>query len=75
MILMNVTVDLSSDEVAEIKRLTELQEERAAVAKAAREFIRVTQLRELKSASGKMDYQDVSKNMEALELRERPTTE
>ena len=69
-IAMSVTVNLSSDELAQIKRFTELEDEREAVAKAAREFLRVTQLRELKAASGKVDYQDVSESMEALELRE-----
>jgi hypothetical protein len=45
---MGVTINLSSDEVAQIKRFTELQNETEAVAKAAREFLRMTQLRELK---------------------------
>jgi hypothetical protein len=44
---MSVTINLSSDEVAQIKRFTELQNETEAVAKAAREFLRITQLREL----------------------------
>jgi hypothetical protein len=68
---MSVTINLSSDELAQIKRFTELEDEREAVAKAAREFLRVTQLRELKAASGKVDYQDTAETMEALELRER----
>jgi hypothetical protein len=65
-----VTVNLNSDELAQIKRLTELDNESDAVTKAAREYLRVTKLRELKSASAKVDYQDVSAAMEALELRE-----
>jgi len=68
---MSVTVNLNSDELAQIKRLTELDNESDAVTKAAREFLRVTQLRELKAASGKVDYQDVGEALEALELRER----
>jgi hypothetical protein len=68
---MSVTVDLSSDEVAQIKRFTGLNNESEAVTKAAREFLRVVQLRELKTASGKVDYQGVGEAMEALELRER----
>ena len=42
-----------------------------AVTKAVREFLRVSQLRELKSASGNVDYQDAGAAMEVLELRER----
>ena len=38
---MSVTVDLSPDEVAQIERLTQLQNENESVAKAAREFLRV----------------------------------
>ena len=68
---MSVSVNLSSDEVAQIKRFTDLENENEAVTKAAREFLRVVQLRELKAASGKVDYQDVGVDLEALELRER----
>ena len=64
---MSVTVNLSSDEVAQIKRFTDLENEN----EAAREFLRVIQLRELKAASGNVDYQSVGEDMEALEVRER----
>ena len=67
---MSVTVDLSADEVAQIKRATEIDDEKEAVARAAREFLRVVKLRELKAASGKVDYVGVVPEMEALELRE-----
>jgi hypothetical protein len=72
---MSVTVDLSSDELSQIKRLTELDNESDAVTKAAREFLPVTQLRELKAVSGKVDYEDVGAAMEALELRERDSNQ
>ena len=68
---MSVTVDLSSDEVAQIKRFTAVADESSAVTKAIREFLRVNQLRELKGAPGTLDYQDAGEAMEALELRER----
>jgi len=68
---MSVTINLSSDELAQIKRFTELENESDAVTKAAREFLRVVKLRELKAASGNVDYQDAGDAMEALELRER----
>jgi Arc/MetJ family transcription regulator len=69
--IMNVTVNLSADEVVQIKRATEVDDEKEAVAKAVREFLRVAALRELKAASGKVDYVGVEEEMEALELRER----
>ena len=68
---MSVTVNLSSDEVAQIKHFTNLENENEAVTQAAREFLRVVQLWELKAASGNVDYQEVGEAMEALELRER----
>jgi len=68
---MNVTVNLSADEVAQIKRATEVDDEKEAVTKAVREFLRVAALRELSTASGKLDYSGVEEEMEALELRER----
>jgi len=49
---------------------TELQNETEAVAKAAREFLRITQLRELKEVSGKVDYCDAGDELETMELRE-----
>ena len=69
---MIVTINLSSDELAQIKRFTELENESDAVTKAAREFLRVAKLRELKAASGNVDYQDAGEATEKLELRERP---
>ena len=68
---MSVTVNLNSDEVVQIKRFTDLENESEAVTKAAREFLRVMQLRELKAASGNVDYQGAGDAMEMLELRER----
>ncbi len=67
---MSVTVILTSEKVAQIKRFTDLEDENQAVTKAVREFLRVSQLRELKAASGNVDYRDVSEVMEALEFRE-----
>jgi hypothetical protein len=68
---MSVTINLSSDELAQIKRFTDIENESDAVTKAAREFLRLVKLRELKAASGNVDYQDAGEAMEALELRER----
>ena len=69
---MSITINLSPNEVAQIKRFTELQNENEAVAKAALEFLRLMQLRELKAVSGKVDYSDVGDALEAMELGEAP---
>jgi Arc/MetJ family transcription regulator len=57
---MSVTVNLSADEVAQIKRATEVEDEKEAVGKALREFLRVAGLRELKAVSGKVDYVEMA---------------
>jgi hypothetical protein len=67
---MSFTVDLTSDEVAQIKEITRLQDDTAAVTKAAREYLRLSRLRELKAVSGKVDYDDQSPQLESLELDE-----
>ena len=67
---MSLTVDLTSEEVAQIKQITRVQDDAAAVTKAAREYLRLSRLRELKSISGKVDYQDNSEQLESLELGE-----
>jgi hypothetical protein len=69
---MSVTVELRDDEIANIKRFTGLASDSAAIAHAAREFLRVAQLKELKTASGTLDYQDNWHSLEALELKENP---
>ena len=67
---MTVTLNLSADEVAQIRHFTAANNESDALTKAVREFLRISQLRELKDMSGKLDYADISETMEALELRE-----
>ena len=69
---MSVTLDLGDDEIDQIKRLTKLDSDSAAIAQAAREFLRLAQLKELKTASGTVDYQENWQSLEALELKENP---
>jgi hypothetical protein len=69
---MSVTVELRDVEIAQIKRFTGLDSDSAAIAHAAREYLRVAQLKELKTASGTVDYQENWHSLEALELKENP---
>jgi hypothetical protein len=55
---MSVTVDLTSEEVAQIKQITRMQDDAAAVAEAAREYLRLIRLRERNAVSGKVRYED-----------------
>lgn len=67
---MSVTVHLNHDEIAQIKEFTRLDDEAEAVSKAAREFLRMVGLRQLKMASGKIDFEDNWRELESLELSE-----
>jgi Arc/MetJ family transcription regulator len=65
---MRITIEFTSQEIAQIKQITQLHTDSEAVTQAAREFLRISRLRELKAASGKLDFEDQSTSLEALEL-------
>ncbi len=67
---MSVTVTLSSEELAQIRQLTQIDSDAEAVGRAAREFLRLCQLRQLQSVSGHVDFVDQSEQLESLELGE-----
>jgi hypothetical protein len=69
---MSVAVNLTSDEIAQIRQLTKLDDDSQAVSRAAREFLRLCRLRELKAVSGKVDFDDNWEELESLELDETP---
>ncbi|MBI1832029.1 MAG: hypothetical protein HYR84_11330 [Planctomycetes bacterium] len=53
-----------------IKPLTRIDNDADAVVKATREFLRQSRLRELKAASGKVEFESNWQELEALELSE-----
>ena len=55
---MSITVELNSDEIAQMTRFTNQQDGARAVAQAAREYLRICRLRELSAMSGLVDYDD-----------------
>lgn len=67
---MSITIDLTAQEVAALKQFTNLQDDAEAVAKAAREFLRLSRLRELKTVSGKVEFDDNWRELEGMELGE-----
>jgi hypothetical protein len=67
---MSINIELPAPEIAALKQITKLDNEAEAVVKAAREFLRLTRLRELKGASGKVDFEDNWQQLETLELAE-----
>ncbi len=67
---MNLNINLSAHEIAALKQLTKLEDEAEAVVRAAREFLRISWLRQLKSVSGKVEFEANWQGLEALELGE-----
>ena len=65
---MSVTLDLTQEEIAQIKDITKQADDAQAVSLAAREFLRRTRLQELKQASGNVDYTNNWRLLEAAEL-------
>ena len=67
---MSITINLTTQEVAALKQFTKLEDDAEAVTKAAREFLRLSRLRELKAASGKVEFEANWQELEELELGE-----
>jgi hypothetical protein len=61
---------MAPQEIAALKRLTRLENDADAVIKAAREFMRLSGLRELKAATGKVDFEANWQELEKRELAE-----
>ena len=55
---MSISVELTPDELAQLQQFTQLPIAAEAVSKAAREYLRLRRLRELKTVSGKVEWQE-----------------
>ena len=64
---MSINIEMTAQEIASLKQITKLENDAEAVTKAAREFLRLSRLRELKAVSGKVDFEN---NWQQLEQRE-----
>jgi len=53
---MTISIEMTGQEVAALKELTHRESDAEAVAHAAREYLRLSRLRELKAASGKVEF-------------------
>ena len=67
---MSVTIEMSAPEIAALRQLTRLENDAEAIAQAAREFLRLGRLRELKAVSGKLEFEPNWQELEDLELDE-----
>ena len=67
---MSILIEMPAQEIAAIKKLTRLEDDAEAITQAAREFLRLIGLRELKAASGKVEFDSNWRNFKELEQRE-----
>ena len=66
---MSTIVDLSEQEIAELKAFTNQAEPTAAVRSAMTEYLRLARRLQLKSLSGQVAMEDNWHSLEAAELR------
>lgn len=64
---MSIVIDLTAQEVAALKQFTKLEDDAEAIAQAAREFLRLSRLRELKTVSGKVDFESNWQELERID--------
>ena len=69
---MSITIEMSAQEIAALKQLTQLNNDAEAITRAAREFLRLGRLRELKAISGKVQFDTNWQELEELELKDLP---
>ena len=67
---MSITIDLAPQNLAALKQFTKLDNDAEAVAAAALEFVRISRLRELKQASGQVEFEENWRELEQLEVKE-----
>jgi hypothetical protein len=69
-ITVSIQIEFPPQLLAAIRQLTNSQNDSEAIEKAAREYLRITRLRELKNASGMVDFDLDWQQLEALESQE-----
>jgi hypothetical protein len=66
---MTTELDLTPEEIAELKQVTEQSDVASAVQIATREYLQYARRQELKSLSGRIEMQDNWRDLEAAEAR------
>lgn len=68
---MNLALNLTAQELAEIRQRTSASDDADGVTKAAREFLRICRARELTSRAADLDYdEDAWRELDNAELRQ-----
>ena len=67
---MVVQVQLTDEELSQVKKFTSVENDAEAVARATREFLRLALLKQFKFVSGNVDYGENWHELEGLEFCE-----
>ena len=67
---MSLGGNLSDEEIAQLRHVTNMSDDAEAVSAAAREYLRLVRLRELKSVSGRVEFEENWQELESLEADE-----
>jgi len=54
---VSITIEMPAQEIEALRQLTRLDNDAEAIIRAAREFLRLSRLRELKAVSGKVEFE------------------
>lgn len=66
--MMNLVLSLSVEEIQQLRDALGATDDAEAVSKAAREYLRLVRFRQLKSVSGKVEFDDNWEELESLEI-------
>jgi hypothetical protein len=65
---MRITLELTTEEIATLKRLTKLDDDADARGESRTRFVALFRLRELKGVSGKLEFEDNWRQAADLDL-------
>lgn len=68
---MRATLNISDDLLAEVQKITGEKSKTKAITIAMKEFVRQKKIKELISLRGKIQIEDVTEELEKLEIEER----
>jgi Arc/MetJ family transcription regulator len=67
---MRATLNIPDDLLAEVQRITGEKSKTKAITIAMKEFVRQQKIKELLALRGKIEIEDVTKELEELEIQE-----
>jgi hypothetical protein len=67
---MSISIELPASELALLRQMTRSDDDAEAVVRAARQYLRLSRLRELKEVSGKVELNGDWQHLEEVELAE-----